>query len=465
MKSYYLQFTNDEGYSYFLIKTHYFRAMPGTANTHWLNSLGIWFGLLLGDDPWKLRLFSVLAWPVYGYAAFKLSNKLNNKLAGLALLSALVLNPYLLDFFSVARGYGMMIAFSMMSLYHAYCLVKEQNWSIGNWQLPFLWASFALLANFSSFYNFLALGLLFLLQHAINGNIRPVFNIPFKRWVFFCAGTVAFTISSLLFIKFYSGDLEFGHQSNLIESIIGSVVNASLYGSASLETIRLISYGLVLFISAGAIQVIVNLVKLRKIIANDLFTCLIAIFLLLNIVFHLLLNTPYLSERTALIIYPMMVLTLLFQWDELLAQRPGLNLLGNAFSILLISGFLLMASTKSELHYHYDWKFNAEVKEVYEYFHRKKAKKVYMDPVYMNIYRNYYSHAYPQLFSFEISTISQLESRHLLPLVIEKMKGCEYAAFFPPVDTSGIRNSGYQFTVQEKLPVTNCILMRLGNVQ
>src|SRR5687767_33752 len=113
-----LAFTHDEAYSYLLVKTDYFVAMTGTANTHWLNSVGMKLGsLLLGDEEWQLRIFSVLAWPLYGVSALRISGLLQNGLAGLLLFCALVFNPYVLDFFSLARGYGLQFAFVMAALW------------------------------------------------------------------------------------------------------------------------------------------------------------------------------------------------------------------------------------------------------------------------------------------------------------------------------------------------------------
>ena len=104
-RSFMVPITHDEAYSYLLVKTNYIVAMAGTANTHWINSLGMKLGsLLLGDDPWQLRLFSMMAWLLYGFSAIRISEKLKNKLLGFALFTCLVANPFLLDFFSLARG-------------------------------------------------------------------------------------------------------------------------------------------------------------------------------------------------------------------------------------------------------------------------------------------------------------------------------------------------------------------------
>src|SRR5579875_2759648 len=93
LRAIYVPMTHDEAYSYLLIKTNYIKAMGGTANTHWLNSLGMKIGsLLLGDDPWKLRIFSMLAWLIYGWSFINISERVKNKIVGIGLFVALVAN-------------------------------------------------------------------------------------------------------------------------------------------------------------------------------------------------------------------------------------------------------------------------------------------------------------------------------------------------------------------------------------
>ncbi len=61
-----MDMTHDEAYSYRLVKTNYFIAMFGTANTHWLNTIFMEvFNNLFGDGPGWLRLHSVLAFPFF----------------------------------------------------------------------------------------------------------------------------------------------------------------------------------------------------------------------------------------------------------------------------------------------------------------------------------------------------------------------------------------------------------------
>jgi hypothetical protein len=82
------------------------------ANNHLLNSLwGRWMYELFGNHFFLFRLANVLAFPVYFAACASLSKELKPNRKRLLFVAALTCIPYLLDYFSCARGYGMAIGF------------------------------------------------------------------------------------------------------------------------------------------------------------------------------------------------------------------------------------------------------------------------------------------------------------------------------------------------------------------
>lgn len=95
--------------------------LPGEAHTdannHFLSSaLGIlgytWWGLSLFGSRWASVLaFLIYAWSVYGLGGFVEDRRLR-----WALWAALLACPFLLDFFSLFRGYGMALAFWAVAL-------------------------------------------------------------------------------------------------------------------------------------------------------------------------------------------------------------------------------------------------------------------------------------------------------------------------------------------------------------
>ncbi len=121
--------THDEGVTY-----ENFVAAPWSvvlnsydANHHVLHTIVCKvFVDLLGVSPLTLRLASVLSGLLYFYAVFRISEGVFGP-GWYLLLSALLLslNPYLLDFQSAARGYGMAVAFFFLALWEMLEWLRE----------------------------------------------------------------------------------------------------------------------------------------------------------------------------------------------------------------------------------------------------------------------------------------------------------------------------------------------------
>lgn len=81
---------------------------------------------LFGVSAFTLRLASLLSGLLYFWVVFRICERLLGSswylLLGVALLS---LNPYLLDFLSAARGYGMAVALFLLALWEMLCWMAE----------------------------------------------------------------------------------------------------------------------------------------------------------------------------------------------------------------------------------------------------------------------------------------------------------------------------------------------------
>lgn len=99
------------------------------AGNHLLNSA---FGhagfLLFGHAPLALRAGSVLCFLVYAFYAWRFGHFIQNRLIRNLLRPALLLSPFVLDFFSLFRGYGPALAFGLMGSYHAVRYARSDGW-------------------------------------------------------------------------------------------------------------------------------------------------------------------------------------------------------------------------------------------------------------------------------------------------------------------------------------------------
>ncbi|MCB0614553.1 MAG: glycosyltransferase family 39 protein, partial [Phaeodactylibacter sp.] len=110
---------------------------PGRANNHLLNTLLIQFFTLFGNNKFLIRLPNLLAGGLFLYFSYRLVRAIaTGWWEQLLAFSLLVFNPYLLEFFSLARGYGLGMGFMVGSLYflHRFREARQLRplaWSMG----------------------------------------------------------------------------------------------------------------------------------------------------------------------------------------------------------------------------------------------------------------------------------------------------------------------------------------------
>ncbi|MEL6192510.1 MAG: hypothetical protein AAFR66_10685, partial [Bacteroidota bacterium] len=282
----------------------------GTANMHMLNTWLMQISVsIFGDAPFFIRLPNVLGHLLYLTSSLFLVRKISKdgwvRLSGFLILSA---NPYLLDFFSLARGYGLACAFMMMSLYFLYeYLDKLENTSL-------LWALVgAILSVFSNFtfLNYLAILFAVLISFSLFSFLKQ-FSLPTlsKSKHFLILGSIlgitslmAFllatpiqTLSRLAEFKFGVSDIHQTYRVLVLDSLYSQG-----YFSASTQDIFAVVTG-----SIGLIALGVGFSRIKQFHeANSrwYFTvCLMLILLILGLITqYYLLGTQYLVQRKALI--------------------------------------------------------------------------------------------------------------------------------------------------------------------
>lgn len=127
---------------------HILNCTPCNANNHIANTLLI--KLLFGygqGSVFLARLPNVLAFVLYLYFAFRIAGRFLSGFVPVAALLLLILNPFLLDFFSIARGYGLSLAFEMASLYFLLSFVSRKTGKHALWSL--LFGGAAVICNFT----------------------------------------------------------------------------------------------------------------------------------------------------------------------------------------------------------------------------------------------------------------------------------------------------------------------------
>jgi hypothetical protein len=126
-----------------------------SANNHFLNSLLAKISSTLGGtSEFVLRLPNLLAYVAYLFFAFLILNRfVKTKLIVLCGYLLLSLNPYVLDYFSLCRGYGLSLGFLMASLFFLFSFLNGTTEPRPNrhrhLRYSLMAAALAVLSNFS----------------------------------------------------------------------------------------------------------------------------------------------------------------------------------------------------------------------------------------------------------------------------------------------------------------------------
>lgn len=367
-------FTHDESYSYLRYVGQSFMQIisydtPFT-NNHILNSLLMkYFEMIFGSSEIALRGPNIIALILYLFYIYLLL-KDRNFLLVLTVFILMSVSPYLLDFFGLARGYGLSIAFMIFSLYHLLNFFKSDKQKD-----LFLFNSGALLATLSNFalldywvaavltFNFIVL-----LDAKMQKNRLGLkdFFLRYNRmnFIFLMFGAVVLYEPLLKIIQL--NIIDFGGRTGFVRDTIGTLIIKIFYriplGSETWNFLK---------ISAVIIVVLILLVIIKNILSGKVdfirnFKPLIAVnFILIlvaaiTIIQHLLFQMDYLMGRFALFLFPLFILNIGFVLEYFLSK--GYKLVTIGVATILVGLTFLNFSLNVNCQSYLDWLYEADTK-------------------------------------------------------------------------------------------------------
>lgn len=324
VRAIYVPLVHDEVATY-VHYVHVQEFIPGSsmvdANNHLLNSgLSILFDQLLDTSPFSLRLANILSFVVLAFYTFKLSSGFKRGHLQWAFILSILGSHYLLEFYSLSRGYGLSIAFMFGLIYHLKAYLKSFRKMDGA-----LLSLFLLLMLASSlsllFVGISALGILGF-SMLLNSRLKEVLLLLMIPGVIVGAG-IRHSIWLNSFGAFYYGDGG-GFWENTVQTL-------SLYLSGDSQ---LMPYVFMLLFLFSLWTLVIQKHKLSALIEADwihhalLLGSLIGIFLA-----HLLLDANYPEDRVGLYLYPLLIGAFIHSLDFCSTERP--KLIYPAFILLI----------------------------------------------------------------------------------------------------------------------------------
>lgn len=298
-----LDFTYDEcwtflGYASSDIWSVLTNANPA-ANNHVLHSLAMKLTAgLFGASEYALRIPVLVGMLVFLYFLFKLSVRLHSKWWWLSFVSVLY-QPYLLDYFAIARGYALALAFTLGAIYHLDRLFTKRRNTDAWWAM-----SFGLLGAFANFTYLLVfcsvlLALVFGFWKERNGKrfLRPaVFGLCMAVLMHYAP------ISRLI----EANELYYGGSTGFFTDTIGTLAKRTLYNRFDGFYVS-IFYAITLAFASGLL--LLNLARGTHKQMGFWVAWILVLSSGGSVAQHYLIGSPYLIDRTALFMLPLLVLS------------------------------------------------------------------------------------------------------------------------------------------------------------
>ena len=378
--------TVDEGTTWFVYAQFplidVFLNRPVNTNNHFLNTFLIKFTTsLFGGGIVAIRLSSLFGHLLYIIFSFKLIKLISNRT--IVVLTAIVLlhfNPYLNDFFGLARGYSLSWGMMMASMYYLYqYILLEKNKHIA-WSFVFAVLSvYSILIQLNYFLGLIAaFNFVFLLQYLRSKNLSAEMAEENRQnWFFFffkknkiplIASTVLFALLAYP-ISFLRNQNEFyGNRAGFMQDTIMTLVNQSLFSKKYFGS----DFPEVLVGIAITVYVVVLFLSIKKLIKNNFtkrdigasaFCILFTIPCWSTIAQFHLLGTPYLADRTGLILVPLFSMIPIFFFTYF-KEKKWLQILACAIPLTAYSyHFYNSANTFTTR----EWWFDTNNKDVINY--------------------------------------------------------------------------------------------------
>lgn len=366
-------YTHDESYTY----THYVHQgfmdivsykTPYT-NNHILNTVLMKYcELLFGSSELSLRLPNILAFILYSIFIILLLYKYIPKLM-FPFYLLMVLNPHLLDFFALARGYGLSFAFLLMSLYYlSLYFTSKQNKHLILFNVG---AFLAVMSNFSLLNYYVAA----LIVYNIVGYVVVNIDSTSNNYHFYKQNKINIVSVILSGMVLYEplrriskmSLLDFGGKNGFMEDTVGTAIYSffyEMYVTPFLETIFKV---FIVSVVALTLIIILKAIVQRNITLFKVHISLVLINLILiaivaiTIAQHLILGNDYYIHRFALFFYPIFILNFIFLLNYFFELSKTTSV---SISYLCASLALFNIYINHNTAFYKDWKIDSDVKSM-----------------------------------------------------------------------------------------------------
>jgi hypothetical protein len=338
-----------------------------SSNNHMINTLFLkYISLLFGKTEFLLRLPSLISHLIYLIFSYRIIRKVSSPYLMLTGFLLLNLNPFFLDYFSLARGYAMAASFTLLSIYYLFNYIDESKNSYIIWSLIF--SMLAVLSNFCLLIFYVSvIASVNIYWIALDGGLKVKNmiknNIPVMISLLIMVTLLFEPIRKLLkFKEFYDGG-----NTGFWSDTIGTLISSSLYGQLYQQSASVfIKYFILLGIFLILLSILLGFYFRRwKIFREEITIVSILLFLtcIVSVLQHILLNSLFLINRMALFFIPLFFIPLIYVLDEYfkIAKLKILNLL---FLFVVCGALIFHTLSSMNTSCTLMWKYDSDTKQM-----------------------------------------------------------------------------------------------------
>ncbi|MBP8033525.1 MAG: hypothetical protein KAZ71_02945 [Bacteroidia bacterium] len=451
--------THDEAYSFYNVKHFWWVETLCTGNTHWFNFLAMKTCVLFGlEKTSQLRWFTLLSSGVFLTTVYFWIKSIKDIPTKIVAFAIALLNPFLIDYLLLARGYSTALMFEVLSITCYYLALKNNKRNLSTLSLFF--AGAAAIANFNFFYFFAAFSLLYFYRYYFKQGFGFLRNKLFYIESFFALGVAALVIKALQFITTCSNDIGAYGGEDLVRGVFVGYVHSFIYKDDVLNysTFIIIAYVLLVLVILAAAYGI-RFCKKHK---NDWYTFASSVLLImlgLTVFNKWCFDVLYPTYRTAFMFYPVIAMVLVGFINAVLTRQKVKAIVTYSISTLLIVHFL----TTISFHKSFDYWQQADTKTCFTYLDSIGAKKVGIAPELFGVYRNYYQVTDKYKFKFDGKSINTAFPNGL-DASQKELQQYQYLVLFPPYNLSFYKNNRVRFETIKYYSATGTLILIIKKI-
>jgi hypothetical protein len=411
--------TNDEAYSFHNMKEFWYAEFLCTGNSHWINSLWIWICIKLHlTSVFSLRFLSLFAGCTFvGVMAAFSYERTKEWNFGLPLFIITCCNPYVLDYFILARGYSQAIVLQALSLFFLFRKSREEK----HFLFAILCACGSALAHFSFAYYFLAFIPLFFMQY-FRATRR---NKILISSVIMIAVTLTLVFLAIRFMSKCSNDFVGAGANTFCEALVATTSKFFSLINVRPGILCVIGSGVTLVIGLSIVHGLFFNKGAKGIYFANSF--LLFLMILLILIAKYLFGSVFPSERSALFLFFPVTINLVFFIENLQILKKVRFLIFSFVSLYFIGSFFYFVDAETVR----DYSEQAGSKAVFNDLKKTGAKNVLLCGELYGVYKNYYSPE-DETFTFKADKFEKFKN----------LEGYDHVVLFPPfsIDQNEIGN-------------------------